>query len=59
MKYKDLVKALTKSGWVITHGGSHDIAKHSQRPGVRIPIPRHREINELTARGILEDAGLH
>ena len=24
----------------------------------KIPLPRHKEINEYTAKGILEDAGL-
>lgn len=58
MKYNELVRALRKAGWVITHGGNHDIAKNPQKPGVKIPIPRHKEINEMTAQGILEDAGL-
>lgn len=58
MKYRDLVKALQKSGWVITSGSNHDIAKNPEKPGVRIPIPRHKEINEITAQGILKDAGL-
>lgn len=58
MKYRDLVKALQKAGWVITSGGNHDMAKNPQKPGVKIPIPRHREIPEMTAQGILKDAGL-
>ena len=28
------------------------------KPGISIPIPRHSEINEYTARGILERAGI-
>lgn len=32
--------------------GSHDVWECD---GMRIPIPRHREINERTARGILRD----
>lgn len=58
MKRKDIDKALKKAGWVIVHGGSHDLAKHPQKPGYSIPIPRHSEVNEYTARGILEQAGL-
>lgn len=58
MKRRDIDKALKKAGWVIISGGNHDIAKHPQRPGVRIPIPRHSEVNEYTAKAILEQAGL-
>jgi len=58
MKRKELVRKLTKAGWKITSGTRHDMAKHTDRPGIKIPIPRHTEINEYTARGILKDAGL-
>ena len=58
MKRRDIDKALKRAGWVITSGGNHDLATHPQRPGIKIPIPRHREIKEITAKGILEDAGL-
>jgi len=58
MKRKDLDKALKEAGWTIIHGGNHDLATHPQKPGVKIPIPRHREIKEYLAKGILEDAGL-
>ncbi len=58
MKRKDLDKALREAGWIIIHGGNHDLATHPQKPGVKIPIPRHREIKEYLAKGILEDAGL-
>ena len=57
MKRQDLIKKLKSAGWEITHGGNHDIAKHPTKPGM-ITIPRHREINEYTAKGILKDAGL-
>lgn len=58
MKRQDIDKALKKAGWVITHGGNHDLAKHPQKPGVSIPLPRHKEVNEYTARSILSSAGL-
>ena len=58
MKKHELVRALKKAGWNITPGGNHDLATHPEKPGIKIPIPRHREINEYTARGILESAGL-
>ena len=58
MKKQELVRALKKAGWNITPGGNHDLATHPEKPGIKIPIPRHREINEYTARGIPESAGL-
>ena len=58
MKRRDIDKALKKAGWVIIPGGNHDLATHPQKPGMKIPIPRHNEINEYTAKGILERAGL-
>ena len=58
MKRRDIDKALKKAGWVIGHGTRHDFAKHPQKPGVRIQLPRHAEVNENPAKGILEAAGL-
>ena len=57
MKRRELIKKLRDAGWQITHGSSHDMATHPGMPG-KIMIPRHNEINEYTARGILKDAGL-
>lgn len=58
MKRRDLDKKLKKAGWEITSGKKHDMAKHPNKPGIRIPLPRHKEINDYTARGILETAEL-
>lgn len=58
MKYKELIRILKQNGWIITSGGKHDMAKHPNRPGEKIPIPRHIEIEERTARGIIKSAGL-
>ena len=58
MKRRDLDRMLKKSGWIITHGGNHDLATHPDKPGVKISLPRHKEVKEPTARGIMEDAGL-
>lgn len=56
MKRRDLIKKLTQNGWYLArHGGEHDIytnGKESQ------PIPRHNEINEITAKNILKRTGL-
>lgn len=58
MKRRDIDKALKKAGWKIVPGGNHDLATHPEKPGIKIPLPRHNEVNEYTAKGILEDSGL-
>lgn len=57
MKRRDLVKILKVNGFIqVRDGGDHTIYK---APNKRIvQVPRHREINENTARQILKDAGL-
>ena len=45
---EDIDKALKKAGWIISHGGSHDLATHPQKPGIKIAIPRHKEVPEFT-----------
>ena len=57
MKRRTLIKKLRNGGWKITRGGKHDLATHPEKTG-KIPIPRHSEINEYTAKEILKDAGL-
>ena len=58
MKRRDLVKMLEQAGWTITEGAKHDMAKHKDKPGIKIPIPRHTEVDNYTAKGILKEAGL-
>lgn len=58
MKRRDIDKKLKSAGWEITPGRKHDMAKHPMRPGIKIPLPRHKDINEFTAKGILEAAEL-
>jgi mRNA interferase HicA len=54
VKKRDLEKSLSKMGWKIkSHGGNHDIWS---RGDMIMPIPRHREINEMTAKAILRKA---
>lgn len=57
MKRRDLIKRLERAGYQMERdNGDHTIyAKHGSRP---IPVPRHRELNENTARAILRAAGL-
>ena len=56
MKKRDLIKTLEENGFEIErHGSNHDIYRKGKNS---IAVPRHREINEDTARGILKEAGL-
>ncbi|MCX6561769.1 MAG: type II toxin-antitoxin system HicA family toxin [Candidatus Aminicenantes bacterium] len=54
MKRRDLENKLRALGWKICRpGGRHDIWI---RGDCEIAIPRHREINEYTAKAILRSA---
>lgn len=55
-KRKDLIKMLSRNGWYFKRSGSdHDVYTN----GTEIePIPRHKEINELLAKGIIKRRGL-
>lgn len=57
MKHRDLVKRLKAAGYRLERDeGDHTIYS---KPGAQpIAVPRHREINENTARTILRTAGL-
>jgi len=55
MKRRELEQKLRKLGWELTrHGGKHDIWTDGEREGA---VPRHKEINEYTAKAILNEAG--
>jgi predicted RNA binding protein YcfA (HicA-like mRNA interferase family) len=57
VKRRDLIQRLEAIGCVlIRHGGKHD---WYQNPRTRMaqPVPRHAEINEHLARGILKKLG--
>lgn len=41
---------------IVRNGASHDIYRLGD---LVITIPRHNELNEMTARGILKDAAAH
>lgn len=57
MKRRDLMKKLKSAGYRIAReDGDHTVL---EKPGSRpVQVPRHREINELTAMSILKAAGL-
>lgn len=57
MKRRDLVKLLEANGYRLTRDdGDHSIYKTQDKRAVQ--VPRHREINERTAKQILKDAEL-
>lgn len=54
MKHRDLIAELERMGCVLLrHGAKHDIY-HNPANGKSEPVPRHREVNELLAKKILE-----
>ena len=55
VKRRDLVKEDEAQGLKNYGGASHDIFK---KPGFTTSIPRHREIDEDTARDIRKQAGI-
>lgn len=57
MKRRDLIRILKSAGYRIDRDdGNHTIyEKEGRRP---VQVPRHREINENTAKSILKTAGL-
>ena len=56
MKRRRLIKKLESVGFVFAeHGGNHDTYKRGKDVE---RIPRHREINEITAKMILKKWGL-
>ena len=56
MKRRDLIKKLEKAGFVFKeHGGNHDTYIRGRDIE---QIPRHNEINEITAKKILKKWGL-
>ncbi len=57
MKRRDLIKKLIIAGYIqVRHGAEHDVYRGSD--GKQVTVPRHKELNELTANRILKDAGL-
>lgn len=57
MKRKDLIKRLEAAGFTVARdNGNHTIYSAPGKPPV--PVPRHTELNEFTAKSILKAAGL-
>jgi predicted RNA binding protein YcfA (HicA-like mRNA interferase family) len=59
MTAKELKRQLIAAGWIISQGGRHELATNPDKPGVKIPIPRHTgDIPTGTLNNILREAGL-
>ena len=57
MKRRDLIKKLESAGYRIDRDdGDHTVNEKSC--GRAVQVPRHREINENTAKAILKAAGI-
>lgn len=54
MKKSDLIKRLKEMGARLLREGRHEVWE--SRNGYRFPVPRHKEINEHTAKQILKQA---
>lgn len=58
MKRKDLIRHLIKHGCqFLREGGAHTIYVNPQN-GQTSAVPRHREIDNHTARAICDDLGI-
>jgi len=58
MKRRELERKLRKGGWKIHEGGKHGMAKHPDKPGIKIPVPHGSIINDYTAKEIMNKAGV-
>lgn len=59
MTEKEVLRLLKQNGWEITEGARHHLATNPQKPGVKIPVPRHKkDIPTGTLSNILKAAGL-
>ncbi|MDR2504950.1 MAG: type II toxin-antitoxin system HicA family toxin [Oscillospiraceae bacterium] len=58
MKRKDLDQLLMRAGYIIKPDNPHDKAVHPDKPNHRITIPKHKEVDNYTAKAILKQAGI-
>ncbi len=55
MKRRDLVGMLLAAGFWSKGGTNHELFTNGT---ITVAVSRHREVNEITAKKILKDAGL-
>ncbi len=54
MKRTEIESRLRAAGWArVRRGGRHDIWRRGE---LELAVPRHREVNEYTAKAILKTA---
>jgi predicted RNA binding protein YcfA (HicA-like mRNA interferase family) len=53
---REVVARLEREGWILLHGGDHDVYKYPSKPG-RIVVARHRTLSIGVARAIAKTAG--
>ena len=58
MKRADILKKLEEAGFTFKEGGNHTKAYDSSGT-YRAPIPRHRDIKELTVKSIERQTGVN
>ena len=57
MKRRDLLRMIRNFGCVLVREGAEHSIWENPNTGRRASIPRHREINDYTARRIVEQLG--
>jgi predicted RNA binding protein YcfA (HicA-like mRNA interferase family) len=56
VKRRDLVRRITELGAVFHREGAEHTIYKNPRTGMLISVPRHNEINAITAKKIIRDA---
>jgi predicted RNA binding protein YcfA (HicA-like mRNA interferase family) len=54
---RKIIARLESEGWSVEHGKEHDLFRNPNFPGVRLVVPRHRELSPGVARDIARRAG--
>lgn len=58
MKTQKLLKHLNKNGCIfVRHGDAHDIYTNPET-GRNVPVPRHREVDDILAKEICKELGI-
>lgn len=61
MRFSESIKLLKDDGWVVARSGEkHDLYSHPDKPGILIPVSRHKteDMKPGTLASIMKDAGL-
>ena len=54
---RKILDRLAAEGWAVEGGAKHTKLSNAARPGIKIMVPRHRELEPGTARSIARAAG--